>query len=150
MSFSRLNILTGWSVWLIVVVYLLTVEPTSSFWDYGEFIASDITKAGPARGAPLQGIARSFMVFAFLKLQHTQRMLYLLGVVVYYSVLVLEYHHLGRRFFGGFIAEPQNLVSYLGSGIIGFLLVFSDSFCLVQQKVRCTHFLHYLQQLIGL
>lgn len=41
MNFKKLNDLTGWVVFLIAtVVYFLTLEPTASWWDCGEYIAT--------------------------------------------------------------------------------------------------------------
>ena len=55
MSYSRLNTLLGWLVFAIATaVYGLTVEPTVSFWDCGEFIASSYKlQVGHPPGAPL-------------------------------------------------------------------------------------------------
>ena len=40
-SYKSLNNLVGWLVFAVAtVVYLITLEPTASFWDCGEFIAS--------------------------------------------------------------------------------------------------------------
>ena len=39
MTFKRLNSITGWLVAIIAaVVYFLTLEPTVSWWDCGEYI----------------------------------------------------------------------------------------------------------------
>ena len=48
------------------VTYLLTIEPTVSFWDCGEFIASSYKlEVGHAPGNPVfQLIARFFTMFA--------------------------------------------------------------------------------------
>jgi len=67
MRYDRLNVIAGWSVWAVAtVVYLLTVEPTASFWDCGEFIASAYKlEVGHPPGAPLfMLLARALMVFA--------------------------------------------------------------------------------------
>ena len=135
MSFKRLNILTGWSVWLIAtVVYLLTVEPTSSFWDCGEFIASAYKlEVGHPPGAPLfMLLARSFMLFASPETAaYAANALSALSSSFTILFLFWSITHLGRRFFGGFKVEPQKSesIAILGSGVIGALAyTFSDSF----------------------
>lgn len=55
MNFKTANIITGWGVFIIAtIVYLLTIEPTTSFWDCGEFItAAYKLEIGHPPGAPL-------------------------------------------------------------------------------------------------
>src|SRR3546814_15021722 len=41
MNYNKINNILGWACGLIAtVVYVMTVEQTTSFWDTGEFIAS--------------------------------------------------------------------------------------------------------------
>lgn len=66
MQYSKLNTITGWAVWaLATIVYVLTVEPTASFWDCGEFIASAYKlEVGHPPGAPFfMLLSRFLMIF---------------------------------------------------------------------------------------
>ena len=67
MTFKKLNNITGWLAGLIAtVVYFLTLEPTVSWWDCGEYISTAYKlQVGHPPGAPLfQMIGRFFSLFA--------------------------------------------------------------------------------------
>ena len=67
-SFKSLNNLVGWLVFAIAfATYLLTLEPTASFWDCGEFIACSYKLLVPhPPGAPtFLLLGRLFSLFAF-------------------------------------------------------------------------------------
>ena len=55
MTYNKLNNLLGWACGLLAsIVYILSVEKTTSWWDTGEFIASaDKLQVVHQPGAPL-------------------------------------------------------------------------------------------------
>ena len=66
-NFEKWNKIIGWSVFAIaLLVYSLTVEPTASFWDAGEYIStSSKLEIGHPPGAPLYQILGAFVsIFA--------------------------------------------------------------------------------------
>lgn len=68
MNYSKINNLTGWLCFILASLsYILTLEPSVSFWDCGEFIASALRmQVVHQPGAPLfLMIQRFFSLFAF-------------------------------------------------------------------------------------
>ena len=66
-NFSKYNKIFGWAVFAIALItYTLTVEPTASFWDAGEYIStSSKLEIGHPPGAPLYQILGAFVsIFA--------------------------------------------------------------------------------------
>ena len=66
-NFKKWNTILGWFVFLIALItYSLTVEPTVSFWDAGEYIlTSSKLQVGHPPGAPLfQMLGAFFSIFA--------------------------------------------------------------------------------------
>ena len=67
MNFTKKNTLTGWFVFFIAfTTYYLTVEPTASYWDCSEYIATSAKlQVGHPPGAPLfQMMGAFFSSFA--------------------------------------------------------------------------------------
>lgn len=66
-KYKLINRITGWAVFLIAfITYYLTIEPTVSFWDCGEFISSSFKlEVGHPPGAPFfMLMAKFFSLFA--------------------------------------------------------------------------------------
>jgi len=80
MEFKKINLIGGWiSFSIALIVYLLTLEPTVSLWDCGEFIASSYKlQVGHPPGAPLfLIIGRVFSLFT----SDTQKVAMLINAV---------------------------------------------------------------------
>lgn len=67
MDYKKLNNYIGWGVFLIAtIVYCMTIEPTASLWDCGEYITTSYKlEVGHPPGAPLyMMLGRIFTMFA--------------------------------------------------------------------------------------
>ncbi len=134
-NFKIANRITGWIVFLIAAtVYLLTIEPTTSFWDCGEFIATAFKlEVGHPPGAPLfMIIARVFSIFAGDVSNVAKMVNAMSGLASAFTILFLFWTitHLTKKMFP---ADKElttgQLIVVIGSGIVGALTyAFSDTF----------------------
>lgn len=132
MQYSKLNIITGWAVWAVAtLVYLLTIEPTASFWDCGEFIASAYKlEVGHPPGAPFfMLLARFLMVLNPANPAFAANMLSALSSSFTILFLFWTITHLARKMVKSDTPNGGELLAILGSGVVGALAyTFSDSF----------------------
>ncbi|MCD4709496.1 MAG: DUF2723 domain-containing protein, partial [Bacteroidales bacterium] len=135
-NFRRYNLILGWGVFLVsLIVYLLTMEPTASFWDCGEFIATAYKmEVGHPPGAPFfMVLGRFFTLFAggdVTKVAVTMNVLSAMASAFTILFLFWTLTHLVKKFFN---AEEQNgqvaMISIFGAALVGSLAyTFSDSF----------------------
>ncbi|NSW93811.1 MAG: DUF2723 domain-containing protein, partial [Bacteroidales bacterium] len=135
-KYRRINSITGWIMFAISsVVYLLTLEPTVSFWDCGEFILSAFRlQVGHPPGAPLfLMIGRVATMFAggdTSKVALSMNALSAISSGFAIMFLFWTITHLVRRVTtSGEEMSDEKIPAIIGSGIIGALAyTFSDTF----------------------
>jgi hypothetical protein len=135
-SYRFLNNAGGWTAFLIsAFVYLITVEPTVSFWDCGEFILSAFKmQVGHPPGAPVWLIlARFFTLFAggdTSKVALTVNVMSALVSAFTIMFLFWTITHMVRKVFSETI-EParEHYFVILAAGMAGSLAyAFTDTF----------------------
>lgn len=135
-KYRKVNNITGWIVFAIsAIVYLMTIEPTASFWDCGEFIATAFKlEVGHPPGAPLfLMIARFFSLFASDNAHVAMMINSMSALASAFTILFLFWTitHLARKLI---IKDEKNpslaqTVAVMASGAIGALAyTFSDTF----------------------
>ena len=137
-KFNLLNRIFSVAVLLTAsLTYLLTIEPTASFWDCGEFIASSYKlEVGHAPGNPVfQMIARFFTMFA--SPEHAAMAVNVMSALcsaftIFFLYLTIV--HLGRRIIekngnGNGLLSTGEAFSLIGAGVVGALAYcWSDTF----------------------
>lgn len=135
-KFETLNNILGWLIFLIAsTVFLLTIEPTASWWDCGEYISTSYKlMVGHPPGAPtFQLLARIFSLFAFGNVENVAKMVNAFSALCSgFAVLFLFWTitAMARKLFekGKEMTMVEKYV-VLAAGAVGALaFTFSDSF----------------------
>ena len=143
LEFRRTQRLLSWVVFFVaLIVYGLTVEPTGSFWDAGEYISTSAKlQVGHPPGAPLfQLIGAFFSTFAFgdpAKIALTVNWVSVVSsaFTIFFTFKIIA--NLGEKWVRSGLdnkqkeetLDPANTLAILGASLVGALtLCFSDSF----------------------
>ena len=134
-NFNKWNTIIGWFAFAIALTtYTLTVEPTMSFWDCGEYIATAAKlEVGHPPGAPLFQMMGAFFAMFAIDAQHVAVMVNMMSVfssaftilfMFWSSSMILK--KIIERFSE---INQNNSIVILGSSFVGALAyTFSDSF----------------------
>lgn len=134
-NFKKWNLILGWAVFAVALItYTLTVEPTVSFWDAGEYISTSAKlQVGHPPGAPLYQMLGAF--FAMFASAPEKVALMVNMVAVLSSAFTILFMFWSLTFLLRKLVEhtsqltKTNAIVVLGSAATGALaFTFSDSF----------------------
>tara|TARA_R110002050_G_scaffold151201_7_gene278181 strand:- start:754 stop:4140 length:3387 start_codon:yes stop_codon:yes gene_type:complete len=134
-NYKKWNTVLGWFSFLIAfITYSLTVEPTVSFWDAGEYILTSAKlQVGHPPGAPLFQMLGAFFSMFALEPSQVGFMMNMMSAVssaftilfMFWTITILLKKLIADK---GAIDKNQAL-AILGSGLVGSLaFTFTDSF----------------------
>ena len=141
-NYSKINNITGWVIFFIsAAVYLTSIEPTASFWDCGEFIATAFKlQVGHPPGAPLfLMVSKIFTLFAggntelvpvmvnaMSALASAFTILFLFWTITYLAKRIILHNATAETKDN---LPASSLFTIIGAGIVGALAyTFTDSF----------------------
>ena len=134
-NFNKWNTILGWAAFAVALVtFTLTVEPTMSFWDCGEYIATSAKlMVGHPPGAPLFQMMGAFFAMFATNNEHVAYMVNMMSVfssaftilfMFWSSTMIL------KKVVSSYTElDTNNLIVVLGGSFVGSLVfTFSDSF----------------------
>ncbi len=134
-NYKKWNTLLGWfSFAVALITYTLTLEPTVSSWDCGEYISTAVKlEVGHPPGAPLfQMLGAFFAMFSNNPSQWAKMVNFMSGLASAFTILFMFWTitNLAKKMAiknGKF--SKNEAIAVLGSGLVGALTyTFSDSF----------------------
>ena len=135
-NYKKYNTILGWTAFLIALItYTLTLEPTVSYWDCGEYIATSVKlEVGHPPGAPLFQMLGAFFAMFTTDPSHIAMMVnFMSALASAFTILFLFWTitALAKKIVlknNGELTDG-NSIAILGSGMVGALAyTFSDSF----------------------
>jgi len=131
LSYHQLNKILGWTVFVIALtIYWLTVEPTVSFWDAGEYITTSAKlEVGHPPGAPLyQMMVAAAAIFA----TEASKIAYMVNLMAAFSsafTILFMFWSLTLLLKRHILKDKLDQTMILGAAFIGSLAyAVSDSF----------------------
>ena len=135
LNFKKWNTILGWFTFAIALLtYVLTLEPTVSYWDCGEYISTAVKLAvGHPPGAPLFQMLGAFFAMFTSDVAQIAKMVNLMSafasaftiLFLFWTITMLANKIIGKSK----ELVSGNSIAVLGSGLVGALAyAFSDSF----------------------
>jgi hypothetical protein len=134
-KYNQVNLISGWLAFLAAAtVYILTVEPTTSFWDSGEFITSAYKlQVGHPPGAPFYILlGRFFSLFAGNPANVAMSINIMSALASAFTIMFLFWTitHLAKKIvISREDYSTANIITVTGAGFTGAMAyTFSDTF----------------------
>ncbi len=135
-DYKKYNNILGWIVFLIALItYTLTLEPTVSYWDCGEYISTSVKlEVGHPPGAPLYQMLGAFFAMFTSDISQIAKMVnFMSALASAFTILFLFWTitDLAKKLVIKTSKEltTASSIAILGSGLVGALAyTFSDSF----------------------
>ena len=134
-NFSKWNTILGWATFAIALVtYTLTLEPTVSYWDCGEYISTAVKlEVGHPPGAPLFQMLGAFFAMFTTEVTEIAKMVnFMSALASAFTILFMFWTitALAKRLLKNSSELTKSTsIAILGSGLVGALTyTFSDSF----------------------
>ncbi|MEE9349843.1 MAG: DUF2723 domain-containing protein [Flavobacteriaceae bacterium] len=136
LNYNKYNNITGWIVFAIAIItYTLTLEPTVSYWDCGEYISTAVKlEVGHPPGAPLFQMLGAFFAMFTTDVTQIAKMVNFMSALasaftilfLFWTITALAKKTIQKK---GKDLKKSQIIAVLGSGVVGALAyTFSDSF----------------------
>ncbi len=135
-NYKKWNIILGWTTFAIALItYSLTLEPSVSYWDCGEYISTSVKlEVGHPPGAPLfQMLGAFFAMFTSEATQIAKMVNFMSALASAFTILFMFWSitALVKKIALSKESEisKEKMIAILGSGLVGALAyTFTDSF----------------------